>query len=100
MFRAIVQRFLHHAVDAGAVRVGQVVAGIVGVDADAEAGTACCFPALPFKRRHQTQIVQHRGPQQQRDVAHRANAGFGLFTEGIEAGPEGFVFGQNSLKPA
>ena len=76
VLHAVVQRLLHHAVDAGLVLFGQVLGHVFGDHLHPHAAALRDLARLPFERRDQSQIVQHRRPQQQRHVAHHADGAF------------------------
>ena len=64
MTGAVVQSLLNDAIDAGAEIVGQFGRGFFGGDVDAQAGALGNLARLPFQRRNQPEIVEHRGAQQ------------------------------------
>src|SRR5260370_6501967 len=66
----IVHRLLHQTVDARAGLVGQAVDHVVGLDHHVQSRALAGFPRVPVQRRRQAEIVQHRRPQQQRQVAY------------------------------
>ena len=85
---AIVQGFLNHAVDAGLQSVGQLAGRIGRGHLHANSGAFGNLARLPFQRRHQAEIVQHGGPQQQRHVADDVHAGFRQLLDRIHVLPD------------
>jgi hypothetical protein len=79
MPRAVMQGFLHHAVDAGLELVGQLAGALLGRYMHAQTGALGNLASLPFERRHQAEIVQHGRAQQQSHVADHVDAGLGQF---------------------
>src|SRR5512133_1190305 len=66
----VVHGLLDEPEDAGLVLVRQVVGGLVSVEHHVESGALGGFAGVPVERRHQAEIVQHGGAQQQGEVAN------------------------------
>src|SRR5215475_9206527 len=77
---AVVQRFLHDAVDTRFVLVRQIIRREIRRDCHVHTGLPGNFAGLPFQRGNQTQVVQHRRSQKQRHVPDGPN---GIFDEAL-----------------
>ena len=73
MANAVGQRFLHGAVDAGAMLVGQGVEIAVDVEIDRHAVAAGEVAHVPLERGLQPEVVEHARPQTEREIADRAH---------------------------
>ena len=80
----IVHRLLHQPVDAPPVFVGQAVDGFVGGDHHVEFSALAGFARMPVQRQRQTEVVQHRWSEQQRQVSHLAHRLFRQALDRIE----------------
>src|SRR5260370_18649036 len=66
----IVHGFLYHAVDARPVLVRQAVDSIVGGDHYVQSCALTGFTRMPVQRRRQTEVIEHRRPQQECKISH------------------------------
>ena len=70
---AVVQGFLHDAIDAGLVLFRKLFGNPIGRNLHPQATALGNLARLPFERRDQAEVVEHRRTQQQRHVAHHAD---------------------------
>ncbi len=89
MLHAVVQRFLHDAIDAGLVVFGKLFGHLFGIHIHPDAAAFGNLARLPLQRRHQAEIVQHGGAQQQRHISHHADGALHLLLDLAGLGVQG-----------
>ena len=72
MADAVGQRFLHRAIDARPMTLGQALEVALHVQLDVDAVAMLDVADVPFERRLQPEVVEHAGPQAEREVTNRA----------------------------
>ena len=69
---AVRQRFLNHSIDACLIPIRQRVDLPLDIQLDVHAEPARHIAYVPFERGAEAKVVEHAGPESERQVAHRA----------------------------
>ena len=96
----VVERLLHHAIDAEFERVAQRVGDILGTNFDFGFTAARHFTRVPFDSRDQSKIIEHRGTQQERHAAHGLHGALGDCFDAADNFLTFFVAGAELIREA
>ena len=86
---AIVESFLDHTIDAGAVIFGEVIGKLAVDDVDGEAGAFGDLAALPLESGNEAEVVEHGGAKEQGHVTDLVDAFLGEELDALEGGGDG-----------
>ena len=85
--RTVVEGFLNDAIDTGFIFFREIIVEIGIDDFHHQAGAFGKFASLPLDRGHQTKIVEHRGPEQERSIPDFVEAIFGQQPDLVQSIP-------------